>query len=586
MQKSITKIISLLDRDQKKKIPAVLILMVIGAIMETLSISMLVPMISIIIDEEAVEMSTIYRSATSFFHIYDSRVFAEIFFFVIAGVFIGKNLFLYFQISYQAKYASDVRQRIQNKLYENCIYKPYEFYLGTNTGNILRNIYVDSMGVYNSLLSVMNVLMEGVVSIALVITVLIINPLISLVCIGIIVVITVIIYFLIKPKMQGIGRIYSELSGDINQWILQSTDNIKEIKVMQREDFFVNTFKKQSKVYNDASCRNQVITSIPRLLIEAGTIAGVIIMLGISYAGGAELGSIIPQLSAFAVAAIRLLPSVNRLNMALNAVLFNEASVEHVGEALAYVENPSESEKRKDDIAVIELMNLTKGIVIQNASYRYPGSDRSVFTDINLKIRKGETVGLIGESGAGKTTFVNLVLGLLDSAEGDILWDGIKINNTGKKYHMNIGYIPQQISLLDDTIEANIVFGSGDIDKSRMMSAVEQAQIGDFIASLPDGIYTKVGERGVRLSGGQRQRIGIARALYMNPDFLVLDEATSALDNRTEKELMKAIHSLKGSKTMIIIAHRLSTLDQCDRIYKMEDGRLKLERIGSEDCER
>ena len=576
---NINKIRGLIDRDQKRKIPLVLLLMAIGAIMETLSVSMLVPMISIIMDTESVQKNKVYLMADSLFHMDDPHFFVQILFFVIAGIFICKNLFLYVQISYQSRYASDVRQRIQNKLYEDCIHKPYEFYLGTNTGDILRNIYVDSMGVYNSLLSIMSVLMEGVVSIALVITVLIINPFISLVCIGIIAVIAIIIYVCIKPKMQRIGRTYSELSGNINQWILQSTDNVKEIKVMQRENFFVNEFRRQSRIYNDASCKNQVISNIPRLLIEAGTISGIIVMLGISYAGGAELNGIIPQLSAFAVAAVRLLPSINRLNTALNAVLFNEASVDHVIEALSYIgRNPGNSEIQSVDAGIIELSRLHKGIFIRNVSYSYPDADRNVFTDISLDIKKGETIGLIGESGAGKTTFVNLVLGLLNSAKGDVLWDDTKINGRNQMYHLNIGYIPQQISLLDDTIGANIVFGAEKIDQEQIERAIKQSQLEEFVLSLPKGINTEVGDRGVRLSGGQRQRIGIARALYMNPDFIVLDEATSALDNKTEAELMKSINSLRGDKTMIIIAHRLSTLDSCDRIYKLDNGVLRLER--------
>ena len=195
-----------------------------------------------------------------------------------------------------------------------------------------------------------------------------------------------------------------------------------------------------------------------------------------------------------------------------------------------------------------------------------------------MDIKKGETIGLIGESGAGKTTFVNLVLGLLNSAKGDVLWDDTKINGRNQMYHLNIGYIPQQISLLDDTIGANIVFGAEKIDQEQIERAIKQSQLEEFVLSLPKGINTEVGDRGVRLSGGQRQRIGIARALYMNPDFIVLDEATSALDNKTEAELMKSINSLRGDKTMIIIAHRLSTLDSCDRIYKLDNGVLKLER--------
>ena len=518
------KIAKLLTVDQKKKIPVVFMLMVFSAVLETMSISMLVPMVSIIVNIDTVIKSNLYRSLANFFQWDSPRIFVGLFFFFIAVLFIVKNVFLYFQISYQAQFASQVRQNIQNKLYIDCIRKPYEFYLNTNTGNILRNIYVDSMGVYNSLLSLMNVLMEGVISFALVSAVIVINPLISFICILIIVVIAVLIYVFVKPQMQSVGKTYSNISGDINQWILQSTDNIKEIKVMQRESFFVNNFKNKSREYNEASCKQQVISSIPRLFIEAGVLSGVIMMLGISYANGNNLSNIIPQLSAFAVAMIRLLPSVNRLNTALNTVLFNEASIDHVIEAFCYItEKNNHNLTEKTDKTLVELTRLSKGIYIKNVSYQYPDSDKKVFDNISLEIEKGQTIGLIGESGAGKTTFVNLILGLLDSPEGDILWDDIKINHETTSFHLNIGYIPQQISLLDDTIKANIVFGAEEENEKHIRNAIVQSQLEHFIKSLPDGIMTQVGDRGVRLSGGQRQRIGIARALYKNPDFLVLD---------------------------------------------------------------
>lgn len=578
MVESIKRILLLIDSDQKRKMPLVFIMMVFGAVLETLSVSILVPMISVIVDIDVVQRNPDYQRIALFFQWDNPRIFAAVLFGIVIVLFIFKNFFLYIQIAYQARFASDVRQGIQNKLYEDCIHKPYEFYLGTNTGNILRNIYVDSMGVYNSLQSIMNVIMEGVISVALVITVLFINPFISFACIGTIGVIMALIYFCIKPRMQAVGKTYSNLSGDMNQWILQSTDNIKEIKVMQRETFFINEFKKLSRTYNDASCKNQVISNIPRLLIEAGTISGVIVMLGISYVGGQNLSGIIPQLSAFAVAAVRLLPSVNRLNTAVNTILFSEASVDHVIKAVSYIGKPLDDTETEEGCKHMELSRLNKGLYIRNVSYSYPDAEKEVFSNISLDIEKGSTIGLVGESGAGKTTFVNLILGLLNSAMGDVLWDTIKINRKDTIFHLNIGYIPQQISLLDDTIEANIVFGAKEVDRGKVMHVIEQSQLGDFIASLPQGIHTKVGERGVRLSGGQRQRIGIARALYMDPDFLVLDEATSALDTKTELELMKSINSLKGNKTMVIIAHRLSTLDSCDRIYKMENGRLVLQR--------
>lgn len=558
MVQLIKKIFSLVEAEQKKKLPFVFITMVLGALLETVSVSMLVPLVSIVINENSTENKS-----------------GSYLFIVIALLFIIKNIFLYFQIYIQSKFASEVRCYTQNKMYSDCMNKSYEYYLTANTGDILRNIYVDSMGIYNALIAFLSMLMEVIISVALIITLIFINPMIAGTCFIIILFITCIVYLMIKPKMQATGKAYSGYSGIINQWILQSTDNIKEIKVMRRETFFESNFKKMSEEYNGASCRNQVMTNVPKLVIEAGTITSIIGIMFIGYRNGGSYADLIPQLSAFALAAVRLLPSVNRINTHMNSILFYEESVKHVVEMLEYQSILTITESTKTVIGT--LSDLKEGLYIRNVSYHYPDAERNVFESISLDIRAGETIGLIGESGAGKTTFVNLVLGLLTSTEGDILWDGIKINDPQKKYNLNIGYIPQQISLLDDSIMANIVFGSEKIDEKRVMETVKEAQLDKFISSLPRGIQTEVGDKGVRLSGGQRQRIGIARALYSDPDFLVLDEATSALDNKTEKELMEAIQTFKGKKTMIIIAHRLSTLENCDRIYKMEDGRLILQ---------
>lgn len=567
MIRIIKNLFSVIPKDQIKRIPIVIFLMFMGAIIETFSVSMLIPLVSFVMDEEKIAGSEIYNAINKIIRINSPKEIVIVMFLFIAALFIIKNVFLYYETKFQIKYSSDIRRILQDKIYKKCIDSGYEYYLSINTGDIQRNIMSDAYLVYNVFIAFLSVATELFISAFLIMALVIINPLVAVSCMFIISVCMLVMYKLLNNRIVRNGKIKSDYTGKLNQWILQTVDNIKEIKVMNREKFFKKSYEQKLYLFNQADYKYMALNNAPRLVIEGATVSGVMIVLCLYFVIGMDFAELVPQLSAFVLAAVRILPSANRISAGFNDIKYFATSIDHVRDAL-------ESNISQPRIKRNRITELKKEICMINISYKYPDAERYIFKNLNFKIRSGETIGIIGESGTGKTTLVNLLLGLLDSVEGVIVWDGTEINDANERYQLNVGYIPQQINLLDDTIINNIVFGAEVIDKEKIDGVIREAQLSDLIKDLPEGLDTEVGDRGVRLSGGQRQRLGIARALYSDPALLVLDEATSALDNATEKELMESIDSLKGKKTMIIIAHRLSTLSGCDRVYKLENGTL------------
>lgn len=340
--------------------------------------------------------------------------------------------------------------------------------------------------------------------------------------------------------------------------------------------FFVDSYKTVYKKLIKGAKNNEMLAAIPKYILETVCIIGMIIaVIGKLLWGRRDLNAFVVQMSAFAVAAFRLLPSVGKISAYINNIMYSIPSLDLIYKDLKEIENfiPKEN-----DISVVEKWNFNNSIELLNVSYAYEGTDKKVLNNISLTIRKGETVALIGSSGAGKTTLADVFLGLLIPQQGSIRVDGKNIYENMNSWHRMLGYIPQTIYLSDDTIRNNVAFGikEEDIDEQAVVEALKKAQLYDFIQTLEQGLETFVGDRGVRLSGGQRQRIGIARALYCNPEVLVLDEATSALDTETETAVMEAIDSLKGYKTMVIIAHRLTTIQNADKIYEVTDGNVVL----------
>ncbi|MEQ9570346.1 MAG: ABC transporter ATP-binding protein, partial [Longimicrobiales bacterium] len=375
---------------------------------------------------------------------------------------------------------------------------------------------------------------------------------------------------LIRRRIQRLGRDERVARGEMIRAVTEGLSGIKTTKVLGRESHFLGRYGEASEHYAAAGVERQVVDALPRLILETVAVVGLLALAGALVGSGRTMASLVPTLTLLAMALVRMIPSFGRITAAQVGIAFGKAALDGVYGDLKDLEavKPTSPEAHPSFHDAIRLEQVT---------YTYPEAPGPSLVDVDMVVRRGQAVGLVGPTGSGKTTAVDVILGLLTPTEGQVTVDGADIAGRERGWQRHVGYIPQDIYLSDATIRENIAFGIADeaIDDDAVWRAVDAAQVREFVERLPEGLNTFVGERGVRLSGGQRQRIGIARALYHDPDVLVMDEATSALDTETERYVMEAIEHLKGSRTLIIIAHRLSTVEACDRLYMLRDGRVE-----------
>ena len=562
-------------------------MMLFGALLETLGIALIVPVITAVTDEQAI--------STNKFHMGDLysllgagsiRQFTVIMLVALIVVFILKNIYLYFENVVMLKFIYTNQFATSRLMMINFMRRPYSYYLGADTAVIQRNITSDINNVFALILTLLQLASEVIVFACLVIILLMVDSGMILFIAGLLVLVLLVIKTLIKPVMKKAGTDNQNYYTGLFKWIQESVMAIKEIKIAGKENYFIDSYSKCGDGYVNAVQKYTLFSQTPRLLIETVCICGLVGYMLIVIASGKDPASLVSQLSVFAAAAARLLPSANRINNYLTNVSYFEPFLDNVSENLQQeINDASVSYEMPDDISgagtVREKMDLKKEIVLDGISFQYPGAPSPVLTDAGMVIPVGKSTGIVGTSGAGKTTAVDIMLGLLTPDKGRILADGVPVSDENSRAFLNnIGYIPQTIFMLDSTIRKNVAFGVPDdeIDDEKVWYALKEAQLDAHVRTLPEGLDTGIGERGIRLSGGQRQRIGIARALYEDPEVLVLDEATSALDNETEKAIMDSINHLHGRKTLIIIAHRLQTIEKCDLIYRVENEKITRER--------
>lgn len=571
----IRKLNAVLSKKQKGRVVILLFMILIGAIMETLSISMIVPVISAIIEPNAFFENELLIWMSGILHLETAEEFIIFMIIMMIILFAVKNIYMLLLYYVQFSFICNNQYRISRDLLQIYLNKPYEFYLNANTSDVLRTVYSDTTGVFSLLLQCIQLATEVIVGGCLCLVLLKVDAVMTLMIAVLLVGVTLISNGLLKPRLQKIGSESREKQSLMYASIIQCVMGIKDVKIFAKEGFFLDSYKKFGKRYYNLSRNNSVLGAAPRLLIESVSICGILGYLAVMLSRGNDITGMIPQLSAFAVAASRLMPCANRASTYLSSIAYYKPTLDFVYEN---VEVPQKTVKDEEVQIVKKAQRLTyrDKIEIKNLSYRYPNSDKYIFDKAQMTIPIGKSVGIVGPSGSGKTTAVDIMLGLLDAESGEVLCDGKDVFEQYAGWLQNIGYIPQTINLIDDTLRANVAFGVEleKIDEDRLWQVLEEAQLKDFIMGLPEGLDTKIGERGVRLSGGQRQRIGIARALYHNPELLILDEATSALDNDTEAAIMEAIDNFHGKKTMLIIAHRLKTIENCDMIYKVDGGKI------------
>ena len=462
---------------------------------------------------------------------------------------------------------------------KNFVKRDYEFYLNAETSVIQRSITADVSNMYALILSVLQIASESIVALFLVIALAMQDPVMTVVIAVLLLVTLVVIKNIIKPIMNRTGKENQDYGASMFSWIAQTIQGIKDIKVAGKEQYFINEYCKVGEGYVKAMERFSLFNNTPKLLIETVCIAGLLGYILVLIVSGADVSAMISLFAAFGIAAMRLLPAASRINNQMTSMAFNEPFFFNVSDNLV-----EETNEQNTDIsyAVVakEKLPVTRAVTLQDITYHYPNSDKLIFDHASVTFPIGKSIGVVGASGAGKTTIIDIVLGLLNLQGGKVLADDVDIQSHYREWLANVGYIPQMIFLLDADIRRNVAFGipEEEIDDEKLWYALREAQLDEFIKTLPDGVYTGIGERGIRLSGGQRQRIGIARALYNDPEVLILDEATSALDNDTEAAIMDSINRLHGKKTLLIIAHRLQTIEKCDMVYRVENGAIVKER--------
>lgn len=581
---------AILSKHQKFRIFELIVLMIIGGFLEMASVSLIFPLMSAVTNADDTLNSKYVKSVCSLLGINDSKTMVLFLALFLAVIYLLKNAFLLFEYNCQYRFVYNNMFFMKKQLLYSFVNRPYEFFLHSSTGELVRIINTDTTQTFALMTTVLNMLTESIVSLCLIVTTFIIAPMITLIMAGVLFILLALIQLFIKPILTKAGNEYkSSLAGE-NKWLLQTLEGIKEIKTSREEKYFEDNYDKYGKVEINCARKNVLLQVVPRFLIEAVCMSSMLIAVGVLIYFGWDTKDLLPMLSAVAMAAVRLLPSVNRIAVAFSSISFQEPMLDSLLESFGnmycigkatFIDMDNRGEAWPINKESKEYVGkIADTILVDNVVYTYPNSKEAVLNMASLQVDKGTSVGIVGDSGSGKTTLVDIMLGLLNPSGGKVLIDGVDIRSDIAGWLSQIGYIPQTIFMIDGTIRENVIFGYPREKHSDELvwKALDEASLGDFVRSLPDGLDTKIGERGVRISGGQRQRIGIARALYREPDILFFDEATSALDNSTESAIMESINSLKGTKTMVIIAHRLTTIEVCDHVYRVRNGKIEKER--------
>ena len=569
----VKKISYVLDRRQKVNLCILLVVIFIGAFVELVGVSAVMPLIDVAMKPELIGEKWYFVSISRYTGITDANQMIVLLAVVLIVIYILKNSYVTIMCSLQYRFIYNNQQRLSVRMVESYMQQDYLFHVSRNVAEFQRNIVNDVNGFYTVTLNALQFLAEFSVSVVLVIFLLVQDWVSTLAVASLLFLFMGFFTLFVRKVLVRIGEESRQAYFLVTKWLLQAFSGIKEIKVANKERFFITNYDKHYRDRARIQRQQSMLTYLPKPVMETVCICSLMIAMIIKIVVvKSDITSFVTTLSVFAVAAFRMLPSFNKITGYISGMMFNKPSIDAVYNDLREIEQlMARSTADHEDTVKVK---LGTAIRLDRVSFRYPKAEKWILKNASLEISKNTSVALIGASGAGKTTAADLILGILEPQEGAVMIDGTDIRRCMTSWHEDVGYIPQTIYLMDDSIRANIAFGipEAEIDDDAVGKALQEAQLDRFVHTLPEGAGTVIGDRGVKLSGGQRQRIGIARALYRNPSVLILDEATSALDNETEKEVMEAIDGLHGTRTLIVIAHRLSTIKKCDRIYEVENG--------------
>ena len=583
MIQSIRRMLSLFPREERLSFIWVLVAMIMMGFLQMAGVGIVLPFVSLLSDPGSIHESAWLEWAYAGMGFQTSNAFLMFVGAALLVILVASNVFTAYTIWLMTRFAWGVQQRISARLLRGYLHQPYETFLNRNSADTGKNILIESQQFANG------VLMPGLKSLAFGITGMMIigflfwiNPLLALAVTAIFGCAYLLVYLTIRRALLRIGRERMRANTQRFQSVNEAFGSVKEVKVLGREDYFLDRYEPAARTFATAMAKSQIFGQIPRYAIEGLAFGIVMAAMLVLLANGQGLQSALPVASAFVVAGYRLLPALQNVYQGVTQWRFNQSVVDTLHEDLvAHAPGDSSGHLTQARTGGVAKLPFEEEFQLEQVSYTYPGADTPSLNNISITIPKNSFVALTGTTGAGKTTLADVVLGLLEPSTGEIRVDGTRLTSQNRnRWQANIGYVPQEIYLTDSTVAGNIAYGLPEhaIDHDAVERAARIANIHDFIvAKLPEGYGTQVGERGVRLSGGQRQRIGIARALYHDPSVIVLDEATSALDNETERRIVEELDAMRGGRTLIVIAHRLTTVEKCHKVFLLDEGRLAAE---------
>lgn len=573
------KINYVLDRRQKTNLSVLLVIILIGAFVELLGVSAIMPLIDVAMEPGTIGEKWYFVLISKNTGITDANQMIVLLAFVLIAIYILKNIYVTMMYSLQYRFIFNNQQRLSVRMMKSYMQQDYLFHVSRNVAEFQRNIVNDVNGFYTVTLNALQFLAEFSVSVVLVAFLLVQDWVSTLAVASLLFLFMGFFTIFFRKVLVRIGEESRLANVSVTKWLLQAFSGVKEIKVANKERFFIANYDRSYRDCARIQRQQSMLTYLPKPVMETVCICSLMIAMIIKIVVvKSDITSFVTTLSVFAVAAFRMLPSFNKITGYISGMMFNKPSIDAVYNDLREIEQLMA--RRTADHEDTVKVKLGTAIRLDRVSFRYPKAEKWILKNASLEISKNTSVALIGASGAGKTTAADLILGILEPQEGAVMIDGTDIRRCMTSWHEDVGYIPQTIYLMDDSIRANIAFGipEAEIDDDAVEKALQEAQLDRFVHTLPEGAGTVIGDRGVKLSGGQRQRIGIARALYNDPEVLILDEATSALDNDTEAAIMESINRLHGKKTLVIIAHRLQTIEKCDMVFRVESGKIERDR--------
>ena len=567
------KLLTILDASFKRQALFLQVFLVIGVLFESVGLGMIIPLVAVITDPNASQQNFFIRGLKSV----TGEISNANLVFVVLGCFVLfyviKTLFLSFLVWKQSAFTQGLSRNVSTRLYRGYLLQPYAFFLDKNSGVLMKNVVSEISAFTGYVQGFMFLQTEISVLAGIVATLFYLQPVGALIVFCFVGGVSYLLFSFSKKKVTVWGKERQKNDALRSKNLSQGLTGISELKLFHKENYFLHKYDQFNKLFYHSQRRVQFIQQVQRFYLELVLIVSIVIIALTVILRGQSIALILPSLSLFLFASLRLLPSANRVIANLQTMRFTKPGVD-----LVYNEFSGFVSENKTTVPVTEgkIKTISESIRLKNIGFSYPSAQKQALEAVNINIPIGSVIGVIGQSGSGKTTLVNVMTGLLQPDSGAILIDDMDVTDSVGELQKFIGYVPQTIFLVDDTLKRNIAFGITDeeIDHDKLFSVIEAAQLDTVVDQMPEGVDTMVGERGVKLSGGQRQRIGIARALYNNPEVLILDEGTSALDTETENYIMESVAKLKGKLTIILIAHRYSTLHFCDMVYKMQDGKI------------